>query len=176
MKTLLLLAVPAALAAAAPLAAQDAPAPAGAGHAQSATRHHDDVITPDEIQRTHVSNAYELIQSRRPAWLNRLRPGLTGALNPQVTPAVAAGNRTGSSIHAPRFQAEGGTSDLIVLMDGMDMGGKEALRSIPVLQVYSIEFVPPAQSRLRFDRFTRDGAIVIYTTAEQAAAATRPQT
>jgi hypothetical protein len=167
MKTLLLLALPAALAAAAPLRAQDEPAQSGT--AQHPTRRRDDFIRPEEVGRAHASTAYELIQSIRPAWLNRHRPGLTGALNPQVTPQAAPGASGGNPASAPRFQAEGGKDDLIVLMDGMDAGGLDGLRQISIQQVYSVEFVPPAQSRLRFDRFTRDGAIVVYTSAEQAA-------
>jgi hypothetical protein len=66
---------------------------------------------------------------------------------------------------APRYQSGANTDDLIVLLDQTQLGGVDELKQIPIAGVYSVEFLSPAQARIRLDRTTRDGAIIVHTSA-----------
>ena len=159
MKKLIALALPLAIFAIADVAhAQSEPTQ---GTAQRAARRSRDRIEHDEITNSRADNAYDLIQGTRSIWLNRHRPSIGG------------GGTTGTAVNdeGGRNQAEGNKDDLIVMVDGNLYGDRESLKQISIAQVWSVEFVSPAQARLKFNRQTRDGAIVIYTSADNDAGA-----
>jgi hypothetical protein len=163
MKKLVFLALPAAVALAAPLAAQDGNAPAS-GQVQRAASRRSNRIEPDEIAQAHANTAYDLIQARRPSWLNVHHPNVSNAFNPAVTPEVNT-RAEGDMKHAPRFQSEANTDDLIIILDQTQLGNREELKQVPIANVYSVEYLTPTQTRIRLDRSTRDGAIIIHTSA-----------
>jgi hypothetical protein len=70
---------------------------------------------------------------------------------------------TPGAVQAATPEPEEGASGVIVLLDGALLGGRESLREIPLNRVNSVEFLTPEQARMRYDRRTRDGAIVVHT-------------
>lgn len=162
MKRLFALALPLALLALAD-AAHAQTTPVGATTERS-TRRNRDRIEQEEVVKSGAQTAFDLVQSARPMWLNRHRPSMRSAV---------AGNT--SNDLDPRASAgdSGNGDDLIVLLDGTYMGHREALRDIAITQVWSVEYLSPTAVRLRFDRQTRDGAVVIYTNASNDAGARR---
>ena len=94
------------------------------------------VILEEEILDSGASNAYDLVQIRRPQWL-RVR-GNQSMSNPSPeTPTV--------------------------YFDNTRMGGSDALRSISLAAVQSIRFLSAAQANLRWGVGNSHGAIVIST-------------
>ena len=154
-----------AAAAALPLAAFALPA---AGHAQAAppasserpVRRNRDRIEHEEVAASRAVNAYDLVQGSRSNWLSRHRLGF----------GSAAGSTSES---LPSVDGANSGGDLIVLMDGALLGSIDALKQISLNQVWSVEFLSPSATRQRFDRATRDGAIVVYSSADTDTGARR---
>jgi hypothetical protein len=153
MKKLILLALPlAAIALLAPGAraqAGTAPAPAPAQpeaqpqpQIHRAAQRRRDRIEHDELQQAHGSNAYDIITSLRPAWLNRHRPGLASATGGDNMP------------------------DMIVIVDGAELGDADALKSVSPQDLYSVEFLSQPAMEARYGKLTRSGGIVVHTSAQ----------
>jgi hypothetical protein len=109
-----------------------------------------DRISHDEVVQSSATTAYDLVQGLRPMWFNRSQGRLT---------------------NAPSSPGDEASQGLIIILDTSVLGGKESLREVAIGQVYSVEFLTPAQAHMRYDRNSRDGAIVIHATAESDAAA-----
>jgi hypothetical protein len=142
-------------------------APAARGHAQTtpsagqvvrASHHDHNRIGPDEIEQSHATTVWDLVQSLRPTWLNRHNVKIRGA-----TANVGMGGGPESS--------EGLKRDMIVLVDGQEYGDMQTLRQLPVQSIYSIEFLASAQLFQRYGRNSYDGAVVIHTTPNDDPAA-----
>lgn len=92
------------------------------------------VIGVSEIEQSSATNAYELVQQRRPHWL-RLR-------------GKASINRSGN---------------VIVYQDGMRFGTIESLESLSVAQIESMRFLSGSEATMRFGTDHDSGAILITT-------------
>jgi hypothetical protein len=154
MKKLIFLALPlAATAALAPAARAQAgtppPGPPAQAQPQSeappvhrAAQHRRDRIEHDELAQAHGSNAYDIITSLRPSWLNRHRPALASATGGDNMP------------------------EMIVIVDGAEMGDPDALKSMSPQDLYSVEFLSQPAMEARFGKLTRSGGIVVHTSAQ----------
>ncbi|HEU4561522.1 MAG TPA: hypothetical protein VFS20_26950 [Longimicrobium sp.] len=90
-------------------------------------------ITYDEVRGTQVPDAYQLIQNLRPSWLRTPR-GPTSVYN-----------------HI----------DVAVFKDGVRLGSREALSSIPVIAIRTLRYYSAVEARQRFGGQTGTGAIEI---------------
>jgi hypothetical protein len=90
-------------------------------------------ISYEEVRSTHASDAYELINSLRPSWLRTPR-GPT-SFNAQI--------------------------DLAVFKDGVRMGSREVLRTIPITAIRTLRFYSAVDARQKFGGDTSAGAIEI---------------
>jgi hypothetical protein len=140
---------------------------AGPLHAQraAAPAHDRDRISPEEVQRSTATDAYQLVQSLRSFWFTRREARLATRL-PATPKRDAEGLVDGMNSHTPEAgtpeEAEG-PDGLIVILDRTLLGGPEALREIPINRVLSVEFLSSAQASSRYGRRSRDGAIVVHT-------------
>jgi hypothetical protein len=139
------------------LSALTACAPAGAGAA--APRAGSNLITLDEISRTGAQNAYQVVESLRPAWL-RTR-GVQS-----LSESTHTGGRDGRGAQA--VAGDGGVTipnagrpQVIAYLGTMRLGPIASLREIPVADVGSIRFLSPAQATHRFGANHTHGAIVV---------------
>lgn len=102
------------------------------------------VVLLPEIRTSGEANAYQLVETHRPLWLHRRGPE-------SVLPEV--------------------DGDVVVYLNDARMGGRNALREIPLTVVGAIRFLDAAQANFRFGRSHPYGAIVISTdTASYSAA------
>lgn len=92
-------------------------------------------ITYEEVRTSQVSDAYQLIQNLRPSWLRTPR-GPT-SINNHI--------------------------DVAVFKDGVRLGSREALSSIPVIAIRTLRFYTAVEARQKFGGQTGTGAIEIYT-------------
>lgn len=97
-------------------------------------RHNVNLITYDEVQNAqHLSDAYELIHTLRRFWLRAPR-GSTSTMAP---------------------------IDVAVFMNGVRLGTREALKTIPITAVKSARFYTAVDARRKFGGDTSAGAIEI---------------
>ncbi len=89
-------------------------------------------ISAEEVQQSTASNAYELVQTMRPSWL---RTRGTQSINNEGT--------------------------IMVYFDNIRMGGPEMLRSIPVSNIASLEFLDAASATQRWGTGHSHGAILV---------------
>ncbi|HET7228845.1 MAG TPA: hypothetical protein VFJ16_02450 [Longimicrobium sp.] len=91
------------------------------------------LITYEEVQSTKVADAYELIHNLRPSWLRTPRGSMSIAM--QI--------------------------DVAVFKDGVRMGSREALHTIPITAVRTIRFYTAVDARQKFGGDSSAGAIEI---------------
>lgn len=94
------------------------------------------MITADEIDRANASNAYEIVERLRPAFL-RTR-GAESLQNP--TPPTP-----------------------IIYLDGMRYGTLQTLASVPAIGIVSIQYLNAIDATQRFGFGNEGGAILITT-------------
>ena len=142
---------------------------AGPAHAQGAApraaAHARDRISPEEVRGSTATDAFQLVQSLRSIWLARREARLKTPAAPPARRDVE-GLIDGVHAGAPEGPSSGEAEEptgLIVLLDTALLGGRESLREIPINQIESVEFLSPEQARRRYNRPTRDGAIVVHT-------------
>jgi hypothetical protein len=95
------------------------------------------VIERGDIEDNPASNAWDLVQSVRPEWL-------------RVREEVGIGR----------------TNDIVVYLDNARLGGREALRSVPVASVQYLRRFDPVAANLRWGAGHAYGAILISTTSD----------
>lgn len=105
--------------------------------ATSGQRRQNDLITRDEIASAGVSNALEAVEQLRPHFL---RP------------------RGGVSI-----RGDGKPSPPQVFVDGLEVGGPEALLQVPASMVLSIQFSPNRDTEARLGSGQYGGVIRVHT-------------
>lgn len=134
--------------------------PALPGMADAGTRSAAPVATsrnaplgPEEIQRARASNAYEIVQSLRPLWLEE-----RGRNSYAETARVGSYDKMGAAVIP-------GEATIKVYLDGAQVGGVNALRQVPASTVRSIEYLDPAAAALRFGQGVTHGAILVSTSA-----------
>jgi hypothetical protein len=94
-------------------------------------------IRYDEIQQSHATTVYQLIQSKRGMWLMRSRN---------------ATDMTGT-----------GQGGMLVFFDGAQLDGIEDLRDIPLANVRLVEFLSPHETEQKLGKYTTVGAIRVLT-------------
>jgi hypothetical protein len=97
-------------------------------------RRNSDHLSPEEIQATRVSTAYEVVQRLRPLWL-RQRGGVE--------------------------RDPDGTTSIIVRYNGRTMGPPTVLRDIDAGAVISMQWIDPITARSTFGAGHGRGVIVI---------------
>jgi hypothetical protein len=90
------------------------------------------VIAQNELESVEASNAYDAVARLRPLWLSR---------------------RSGSSSLQP--------TPLLVYVDHRPVGGIDALRDIPTVQVKTLRYVPPVDARLTYNTQADNGIIEV---------------
>lgn len=90
-------------------------------------------ISYEEVRNARVSSAHQLIHHLRPSWLRTPR-GATSMYN---------------------------HPDLAVFMNGVRMGSREALHSIPITSVRTVRYYTATEARQRFGANTQAGAIEV---------------
>jgi hypothetical protein len=113
------------------------PAP-GETRPAAAPRLNSTSITQEEIRTAGAANAYDLVQSLRPKWLNM----------------------RGSIAHTP---TEG---DIVVYLGFARLGGLSALREVAATSLVTVEYLDPAKANYRFGRGHQFGAIILNTVSK----------
>lgn len=91
------------------------------------------VITQEEIRTAGAANAYDLVQSLRPMWLNM----------------------RGSIAHTPT------AGDIIVYLGVAKLGGLAALREVSASSIVSAEYLDAPKANYRFGKGHQFGAIIL---------------
>jgi hypothetical protein len=115
-----------------PTAAAVSPADPVAG--QSRIRSRRDVLTTEEIDATHASNAYDVVQRLRPQWLH---------------------NRGGP------YADPDGSVEVRVFMNGQPIGGVAILKELSLMQVGTMRWVDPIRARGTYGPGNGRGVITI---------------
>jgi hypothetical protein len=127
-----------------------APAATGSG----AERGDRNVISRSEIETTNASNAFDLIQSRRPAWLRG-----RGSQSFREQGQVAGQGMRGPSAVIP------GELTIVAYLDNAKLGDVNELRRVPLTDVHYIRFLDAAAATHRWGGGHGHGAILVSTTA-----------
>jgi hypothetical protein len=109
---------------------------ASASQSSAPRRGSGNLITETEINSSGVSNAYELIQRLRPAWLR---------------------SRGTSSVNG----SAGGGDTPVVYMDASQLGDLSTLNSVSIQSIRQIQFLNATDATQRFGTNLTGGAIVI---------------
>ena len=96
-------------------------------------------ILRDEIAQSHATSVYDLVRSRRPAWLNRQ--------------------------HATSLSGE--SAELAVFVDGARLESIAELRQVSAVNAEKVEFLSAAQAEFRFGQGSPNGAIVVTSRTAQ---------
>ena len=92
------------------------------------------IITAEEISSTSANNAYEAIQMLRPNLLNR-------------------DMRRSIDMYS--------TAGVVVYVQGVKYGDKESLKTISVLEIAEIKYLPKSEATMRFGSDHAGGAFLI---------------
>jgi hypothetical protein len=107
------------------------------------------VITEEEVANSHAANAYDLVQSLRPRWLN-------------IRGQSSLGTTTRRGI-------DGGNVDVMVeqdipiYLDGTRIGGVETLRNVSTRELARLERLNAGTATQRFGGGHPNGAILLST-------------
>ena len=90
-------------------------------------------ITYEEVQASQAVDAFALVQKLRPSWLR-----------------------------APRGMiAQSAETDVAIFLNGIRMGTRDALQSIPITSVRNVRFYTATEARQKFGGETFNGAIEV---------------
>jgi hypothetical protein len=117
---------------------------------RQARRGDQEIITQEEVDAASASNVFELVQRLHPEWL-RERGAQSFSEGDKVQ-----GDMQGTTVTP-------GLPTILVYQDNARMGGVEALRSIPIADVGSVQFLNAAQATYRFGIGHAHGVILITT-------------
>jgi hypothetical protein len=92
-------------------------------------------LTYEEVRTARVSDAYQLVHNLRPSWLR--------------TPRGPASMRN--------------NIDVAVFLNGVRMGTRDALNSIPSNSIRTVRYFTASEARLKFGGETSAGAIEVLT-------------
>ena len=107
------------------------------GGASGRSRSRPDLISADEMQHRQSANAYDLIRETRNTWLHvRGRDTISGE-----------------------------QGELVVMLDGVRLGGVESLRQIPVSGLASIRYHNPIEASTRWGMGHAHGVIALTSVA-----------
>jgi hypothetical protein len=102
--------------------------------AVSRLRRRGDVLTTEEIQASHMSNAFEVVSSLRPQWLH---------------------NRGGS------HPDPDGSVEIQVFYNGQPMGNTEALKQYSVSTIATMRYIDPIRARATYGAPNGRGVITV---------------
>lgn len=119
----------------------------GSGSAATAARDRD-VLAMEEIRRASATNAFDLVKSLRPNWLN------TRGVDSFRESARAQGTRG---------QVTPGIDVLIIYLDNARLGGEETLRQIAVPTVTSLQYFDAKSATYKWGPGHTHGAILVST-------------
>jgi len=111
-----------------------AASPADPTAAVSRVRNRRDVITTEEIDATHVTSAYEVVQRLRPQWLH---------------------NRGGP------YPDPDGSVEIQVYFNGQPVGGIDALKQYSIMQVGTMRWIDPIRARGTYGPGNGRGVITV---------------
>ena len=109
-------------------------------------------ILSNEIAESGVSNAYDLVQARRPRWLAT-----------RGTNTFREGARIVEYDERSVVIEESKDQTILVYLDDAKMGGVDALREIPVASIVMVRFLDARAATFRFGSGHDHGAIVVLT-------------
>lgn len=109
----------------------------GASGTPARPRPRADLITADDMQHRQSSNAYDLIRELRSTWLH-----VRG-----------------------RDSISGDEGEIVVMLDGVRLGGVESLRQVPVMGLASIRYYSPIDASARWGMGYGDGVIALTSRA-----------
>lgn len=121
----------------------------GSGSAATPSRDRN-LIAMDEIKRASAANAYDLVRSARPNWLN-----VRGENSFRETPR---GSASGSNV-----QVVPGIDMLVVYLDNARLGGVETLRQVPVASLTSLQYFDAKAATHKWGSGHTHGAILVST-------------
>jgi hypothetical protein len=117
---------------------------------RQARRGEQEVISLEEIQAASASNVFELVQRIHPEWLRE-----------RGTQSFSEGDKVQGDIQGTTVTP--GLPTILVYQDNARMGGLDALRSIPIADVGSVQFLNAAQATYRFGIGHAHGVILLTT-------------
>ena len=115
-----------------PVTTQPAPAANLPAPAMPHTRRSLNTITYEEVRTSQAIDAFAVVQKLRPSWLRN-----------------------------PRGMLSSGQQDVAVFFDGIRMGTRDALHSIPITTVRTLRFYTATEARQKFGGNTFLGAIEV---------------
>jgi hypothetical protein len=142
-----------------PLALSALTACAAGGSGSTTPRAGSNLIALEEISRTGAQNAYQVVESLRPAWL---RTRGVQSLS-ESTHTVGRDGRGGQTVAGDGGVTipNAGRPQVIAYLGTMRLGPVSSLREIPAADIGSIRFLSPAQATHRFGANHTHGAIVV---------------
>ena len=126
----------------------------GGGSSSPAATRSRDLITMDEMSRAGVANAYDLIKSLRPNWLNA-----RGEHSFRET----ARTQGRSEVVTP------GVPTVMVYLDNARLGGLETLRQVMVPSLTSVQYFDAKSATFKWGAGHSHGAILVSTAPVAAA-------
>lgn len=118
---------------------------------RQARRGDQEIISQEEVDAASASNVFELVQRLHPEWLRE-----RGQQSFSEGDKVQGGLNEGTSVTP-------GLPTILVYQDNARMGGVEALRTIPIADVGTVQFLNAAQATYRFGIGHAHGVILITT-------------
>jgi outer membrane receptor for ferrienterochelin and colicin len=107
------------------------------------------VITQEEIEASHATNAYDLVQTMRPRWLSVRGQSTLGTTT-----------RRGMDGGDVRTMVE---QDIPVFVDGSRFGGMESLRNLATRDLARMQRLSTGEATQRWGTGFPNGAILIIT-------------
>lgn len=111
-----------------------------------------DLIVQSEIVASGATNAFDLVQTRRPHWLST-----------RGTNTFREEGRVISAEPRSLVLQEGTDETIIVYLDRARLGGVEKLREVPVTAFLSVRYYDARAATFRFGKGHDHGAIVLLT-------------
>lgn len=115
-----------------------------------ARRGDQEIISQEEVDAASASNVFELVQRLHPEWLRE-----------RGTQSFSEGDKVQGDVQGTSVTP--GLPTILVYQDNARMGGVEALRTIPIADVGTVQFLNAAQATYRFGIGHAHGVILITT-------------
>jgi hypothetical protein len=117
---------------------------------RQARRGDQEIISQEEVQAATVASVYDLVESLRPAWLRQ-----------RGTKSFSEGDKVSGGMEGTFVTP--GLPTIMVYQDNSRLGGVESLRTLPLADVGTVQFLNPAQATYRFGTGHAHGVILITT-------------
>lgn len=126
------------------------------------TRPSADLITLEQVQSRTFPNAYAAVEALHSNWLRarNLNPPSGTVINPGVA-ATSSGSTTASAAQPGSSGMPRDAVGIQVYLDGTRVGGIDALKAIPIANVFSILRISGTDAQARFGIGHSDGVIYV---------------